>query len=190
MRSDRRTGGFFRSLSFLGDGNFRRGSPQPVELVKITDAVQEYVHHEIVVVDQDPPALADSLHPQRIQAFLLERFLYVTGDGGDLSVGSARAEKKVIGEAGAVPDVQRANLGGLLLLCKPSALDYRVLCGYGRPSSPVPRYRRCKAMYSSTSGGTRPRMHFPLRTFSRMELEEISKAGRAGQYSLRPPGRW
>jgi hypothetical protein len=32
-------GGFFGGLSFLGDGDFRRGSPQPVELVKITDAV-------------------------------------------------------------------------------------------------------------------------------------------------------
>src|SRR3990172_6914044 len=127
-KSSRTTMGFGSSgcLSILGYGEFRRGSPQPVELVKIPDAV---------------------------------------------------------------PEDQRADGGGFFLLCQPRALDHRIRCGYGRSSSPAPRYRPCSAMYFSTSGGTRPRMHLLLRTFSRMELEEISRAGRAGQYNFRPPGR-
>src|SRR3990172_8856162 len=78
-KSSRTTMGFGSSgcLSILGYGEFRRGSPQPVELVKIPDAVQEDVHHEIVVVDQDPPPFADPLHPHGAETFLLERFLGV-----------------------------------------------------------------------------------------------------------------
>src|SRR3990172_7620505 len=176
-------------LSILGYGEFRRGSPQPVELVKIPDAVQEDVHHEIVVVDQYPPPLAYALHPHRAKTVLLERFLGGAGGGVALPVGRSRAKEKVIGEGGVFPDVQRPDGGGFFLLGKARALDHRIPCGYCRPSSPEPRYRPCSAMYSSTSDGTRPRMHFLLRTFSRMELEEISRAGRAGQYNLRPPGR-
>jgi len=176
-------------LSVLRGGDFRGGLPQPVELVKFPDAIQENVHHEIAVVDQDPPPLAGAFHAQRSMAFLLQRFLDMTCQGGDLPVGGSRAEEKIIGEGGVFPDVQGADLRSLFLLREPRTPDHRIPCGYGRPSSLAPRYSPCSAMYSSTSGGTRPRMHCPPRTFSRMEREEISRAGMEGQYNLRPSGR-
>src|SRR4030067_436639 len=126
-KSRRTTMGFGSSgvLWILGDGEFRRGSPQPVELVKIPDAVQEDVHHEIVVVDQDPPSFADPLHPHGAEPFLLERFLDVAGDGAYLPVGRSRAQEEVIGEGGALPDVQCAGAGGLFFLCQRRALGDR-----------------------------------------------------------------
>jgi len=104
------------------------------------------MYHEIVVVDQDPPPVAHALNAQRADTFFLERFLDVAGDGGDLPVGRSRADEKEIGEGGTLPDVQCADPGGFFILRKPRALDDRVSCRYGRPSSPVPRYRPCSAM--------------------------------------------
>src|SRR4030065_1469804 len=140
------------------------------------------------VADQAPPPFAHPPPPHGAETFLLERFLDVAGDGAYLPVGRSRAQEEVIGEGGALPDVQRSDAGGFFILRQPRALDHRVPRGYGRSSSPAPRYRPCSAIYFSTSGGTSPRTHLLLRTFSRMELAEISRAGRGGQYNVRPPG--
>src|SRR4030065_631392 len=117
-KSSRTTMGFGSSgcLSILGYGEVRRGSPQPVELVKIPDAVQEDVHHEIVAGDQAPPPFADPLPPQGAETFLLERFLDVAGDGAYLPVGCSRAQEEVIGEGGALPDGPRAGGRGVFFL--------------------------------------------------------------------------
>src|SRR4030067_1080289 len=95
-----------------------------------------------------------------------------SGVGAALPVGRSRAKEKVIGEGGVFPDVQRPDGGGFFLLGEPRAPDHRIPCGYCRPSSPEPRYRPCSAMYSSTSDGTRPRMHVLLRSLSQIQLEE------------------
>src|SRR4030065_2813321 len=97
------------------------------------------------VADQAPPPFADPLPPHGAETFLLERFLDVAGDGAYLPVGRSRAQEEVIGEGGALPDVQCADAGGFFLLGKPRALDHRIRCGYGRSSSPAPRDRPCSA---------------------------------------------
>jgi hypothetical protein len=93
------------------------------------------VHHEIAVIEQDPPAFPDPLDAQRPQPFLLERFLDVMGDGRDLPVGRSRAEEEKVGERGPFPDVQRTDVGGLFLLGQPGAPEKRFLSRYGRRSS-------------------------------------------------------
>ena len=92
------------------------------------------MHDEIAVVEQGPPAFPDPFQPQRPHAFLLERLLDVMGDGGDLPVGRSRAKEEVVGEGGRFPDIQRANIGGLLFQREPRAPEQRFLgpCRYDR----------------------------------------------------------
>jgi hypothetical protein len=93
------------------------------------------VHHEIAVIEENPPAFPDPLDPQRPHAVLAERLLDMMGHGRNLPVGRPRAQQEEVGEGGAFPDVERADIGGLFLLGQPGALQQRLLRRYGRCSS-------------------------------------------------------
>ena len=93
-----------------------------VEVVELPHAVLEHVHHEITVVEEHPSPLpkpfgAEGLDP----LLLLQRLRDVPRKGLNLPVGTPRADEKVVGEAGVLPDVEGEDVESLLLPCEAGA---------------------------------------------------------------------
>src|SRR3989304_2904771 len=93
----------------LGEGDLGGRSPQPVEVVEFPNAGKKHVHHEIAVIEKDPPSFPDSLDPQRPHPVLPERFLDVMGGGRNLPGGRPRAEEEGAGGAGSGPAPERGR---------------------------------------------------------------------------------
>jgi len=80
------------------------------------------VHHEITVVEEDPPSLAKPFGAEGLDPLLLlQRLRDVPRKGLDLPVGTPREEEKVVGEAGVLPNVEGEDVGTLLLPCDAGA---------------------------------------------------------------------
>jgi len=110
----------------------------------------------------------------------------VPGKGLDLPVGTPRADEKVVGEAGVLPDVECEMLNpsspceaGASKQCVRVVMTATLF---------LPTVQAVVVMYRSTSGGTSPLSDLPRRTFFRMERDEMSRTGRTGQNSRPPAG--
>ena len=80
------------------------------------------MHHEITVVEEHPPPLAKAFGTEDLDPpLLLQRFLDMPRKGLDLPVGTPRADEKVVGEAGVLPDVEGEDVEPLLLPCEAGA---------------------------------------------------------------------
>jgi len=74
------------------------------------------VHHEITVVEEHPTPFAKPFGAEGLDPLLLfQRFRDVPRQGLDLPVGTPRAEEKVVGEAGVLPDVEGEDVEPLFL---------------------------------------------------------------------------
>ena len=80
------------------------------------------MHHEITVVEEHPSPLAKSFGAEGLDPMLLlQRLRDVPRKGLDLPVGTPRADEKVVGEAGVLPDVEGEDVESLLLPCEAGA---------------------------------------------------------------------
>jgi hypothetical protein len=80
------------------------------------------VHHEITVVEEHPAPLAKPFGTEGLDPLLLlQRLGDVSRKGLDLTVGTPRADEKVVGEAGVLPDVEGEDVEPLLLPCETGA---------------------------------------------------------------------
>lgn len=80
------------------------------------------MHHEITVVEEDPPPLAQSFGAEGPDPLLLlQRLLDVPRKGLDLAIGTPRADEEEVGEAGVFTDVEGEDVEPLLLPCEAGA---------------------------------------------------------------------
>ena len=97
------------------------------------------MHHEITVVEEHPSPLAKTFGAEWLDPLLLlERLLDVPRKGLNLPVGTPRADEKVVGEAGVLPDVEGEDVGTLLLPCEAGASKQYVPRGDDRLPSFFP----------------------------------------------------
>jgi hypothetical protein len=74
------------------------------------------VHNEITVVEEHPSPLAKPFGAEGLDPLLLlQRLRDVPREGLDLPVGTPRADEKVVGEAGVLPDIEGEDVESLLL---------------------------------------------------------------------------
>lgn len=97
------------------------------------------MHHKITVVEEHPSPFAKPLGAEWLDPLLLlERLLDVPRKGLNLPVGTPRADEKVVGEAGVLPDVEGEDVGTLLLPCEAGASKQYVPRGDDRLPSFFP----------------------------------------------------
>lgn len=97
------------------------------------------MHHEITVVEEHPPPLAKPFGAEGLDPLLLlQRLRDVPRKGLDLPVGTPRADEKVVGEAGVLPDVEGEDVETLLLPCEAGASKQYVPRGDDRLPSFFP----------------------------------------------------
>ena len=148
------------------------------------------MHHEITVVEEHPSPLAKPFGAESLDSLLLlQRLRDVPRKGLDLPVGTPRTDEKVVGEAGVLPDVEGEDVETLLLPCEAGASKQYVPRGDDRLPSFFPTVQAVVRDVPLDLGRHQPRSDLPRRTFSRMERDEMSRTGRTGQSSRRPPGR-
>lgn len=97
------------------------------------------MHHEITVVEEHPPSLAEPFGAEGLDPpLLLQRLRDVPRKGLDLPVGTPRADEKVVGEAGVLPDVEGEDVESFLLPCEAGASKQCVPSGDDRLPSFFP----------------------------------------------------
>ena len=97
------------------------------------------MHHEITVVEEHPPPLAEPFGAEGLDPpLLLQRLRDVPRKGLDLPVGTPRADEKIVGEAGVLPDVEGEDVETLLLPCEAGASKQYVPRGDDRLPSFFP----------------------------------------------------
>ena len=97
------------------------------------------MHHKITVVEEHPSPLAEPFDAEGPDPLLLlQRLLDVPRKGLDLPIGTPRADEKVVGEAGVLPDVEGEDVETLLLPCQAGASKQYVPRGDDRLPSFFP----------------------------------------------------
>ena len=155
------------SPSRLGKVETARLPPQPLEIVELPQALAEDVHDETSVVEQLPFRSRTPFAVRGTHAVSVQGLLDAVADGSHLRRAESGAHQKVIGEGSEAGQIEQGHASGFLALRGldgPAQFGAKVFGGH--------RYRACLIMYSSTRGGTSPRMLRPRSSRRRTSVAE------------------
>src|SRR5215471_8638566 len=164
----------------VGDLQFRRGTPQPLQVVEPTRRLAENVDNKAPEIQQHPVRRAAPFAVLRGTLKMLVYLLFHFAANG-LHLGGAEtgANDEVRGKRSGGLQVQHANPCGFLVLCRLHGQAH----SFGQ-SVVVHRYRPCFRMYSSTRADTSPWIDCPRWAFRRMSVALASFATFSSRYTV------
>src|SRR5207248_791489 len=159
-----------KAFGQVRDLQFRRGPPQPLEVVVAPRLLAENVHDEPPEIKQRPIRRAIALAvPHRPPHLLVQLLFDFRADRLHLRGAEARANHEIIGERARPAQIQHNNACGFLFLGGLNSGAHAL-----RQRFEIHRYKPCLRMYSSTRAETSPWMDCPRCARRRMSVAETS----------------